>query len=208
MEQIVSTAKRKIILFVIFGALVVAAGGLLAQQSVKNAVLLQFYSGMKTDILRLSAESREFAVKVNEAKRTGNLLANIRYGSPSTLRETLFRELESMDFFVSDISLKEREDSAGIKSGIIEVSITGSILMEKIPSFLEALSSRPKIWGVESLDITPKISPAELVGEFLGLHRRGDKAGVEKFLLQGESLLEDEKSSLTDVELKILVVAG
>lgn len=208
MEQIINTTKRKIICFFILGFFVAFGGGLFSWQSVKNMILFRVYAEVKKDVNKLSVESEEFSLKVNKAKKIGSLLTNIRYGNSSTLRETLFRELEGISLFVNDITLKEREDLTGIKNGVIEVSVSGTILMENLPSFLEALSSRPKIWGVESLDITPKISPAELIGQFLELHNRGDKAGVEKLLVQGESLLQDEKSSLAEIKLKVLVVVG
>ena len=138
----------------------------------------------------------------------GTILTNIKYTNTLTLRETLFRELESIGLVVSDISLKEKTGKEDKNKGLIEVSVAGAIALEKMPEFLKAVSSRPKIWGVESIDINPKISPAELVSQFILLHRKGDRRGISLFIEQGKEFLSKESSSVVDMKMRFVVVGG
>lgn len=101
---------------------------------------------------------------------------------------------------------KEKATSVLNKGTIIESSVSGSILFKSIPDFLKKISSHDKIWGIEVLELVPKVSPSELISQFISLHKSGDKRGVEMFFNQGQAFLQDETSFPVSVKLKFIVV--
>lgn len=208
MDEIIAVSKRKLILLMAAAVCVVAGSGFFSFLSVKDGFLIKSLNEITGQAWTLEKNISDFFPRVEEAKRMGTILTNIKYTNTLTLRETLFRELESMGLVVSDISLKEKTGKEEKNKGLIEVSVAGAIALEKMPEFLKAVSSRPKIWGVESIDINPKISPAELVSQFILLHRKGDRRGISLFIEQGKEFLSKESSSVVDMKMRFVVVGG
>lgn len=208
MDEIIAVSKRKLILLMAAAVCVVAGSGFFSFLSVKDGFLIKSLNEITGQAGTLEKNISDFFPRVEEAKRMGTILTNIKYTNTLTLRETLFRELESIGLVVSDISLKEKTGREDKNKGLIEVSVAGAIALEKMPEFLKAVSSRPKIWGVESIDINPKISPAELVSQFILLHRKGDRRGISLFIEQGKEFLSKESSSVVDMKMRFVVVGG
>ena len=207
MDEIIAVSKRKLILLMI-AVTVISGSGLFSFLSVKSGFLIKSLIEITGRATGLERNINDFFPRVEEAKRMGSILTNIKYTNTLTLRETLFRELESIGLVVSDISLKEKTGKEEKNKGLIEVNVAGAISLEKIPDFLKSVSSRPKIWGVENIDINPKISPAELVSQFMLLHRKGDRRGISLFIEQGKDFLSKENSSVVDLKMRFVVVGG
>jgi len=208
MDEIIAVSKRKLILLMIVAVTVISGSGLFSFLSVKSGFLIKSLIEITGRATGLERNINDFFPRVEEAKRMGSILTNIKYTNTLTLRETLFRELESIGLVVSDISLKEKTGKEEKNKGLIEVNVAGAISLEKIPDFLKSVSSRPKIWGVENIDINPKISPAELVSQFMLLHRKGDRRGISLFIEQGKDFLSKENSSVVDLKMRFVVVGG
>ena len=208
MNEIIAAAKRKIIFLVVTIAIIIASSGVFSFYSVRGGFMVREFLEIGDQMGVTENSIRAFSGKVEEAKRMGTILANIKYTNAQTLRETLFRELEGMGLAVTDISLRERADGGDRRSGVIEVVVSGTTPFKSIPDFMKSVSSRPKIWGIELLELNPRVSPAELVSQFIMLHKRGDKRGVELFLQQGKDFLSNEASSVVDVKMKFVVVGG
>lgn len=208
MEEIVSSVGRKI--FILVTAMIVSAAalGFFSFGVARSAV--GFFKALETEkfVSKLVSDVALFSPRVEEARALASHAANVKYGEPSTLREVLFKELGDMGLSVSEISLKEIPEKRFGSSVVVEMTVDGSIPAGSFPRFIALVSSRSKIWGVESMTMTPRRSPADMVSQFVGLHRRNDRRGLEEFVSQSGRLIEESGSVVFDVRMVAVVVSG
>lgn len=213
MDEIILSARRKIVALLVIAVLSACAFGAGIFFSVRGGVAIKAFldTGQQTALLERGI--MEFSPRIEEAKRMGAALANVRYPGAQGLREVLFRELEGMGLSAPDISLRERNTErnrggTNVPDGIIEVTASGFIPLDKIPLFVKETSSRSRVWGMEFLEFTPRVSPAGLVSQFMQLHERRDVRNLETFTQQGREFLEDKSPAYADVKMRFIVVGS
>lgn len=210
MEEIIRGVKTKIYFYIFFLIIIVCASVFFVFQTSKNFEHVQQIKNIGRNVHVLQESMTDFKTRITHIRKTGEILSNVCYSDMQGLREVLLRELEGMGMSVLDISLKERRNDAESafpgKGNIIEVTVSGLLQADKIPAFLFAVSSRPKIWGVEKMNISPKVSAVDFVSKLMNAHQRGEKEYIETLMSHGQKALEDTSFNMMAVSMSVLVV--
>lgn len=205
MDEIRASVRRKMIVALLLSIVFMAGAGFLGRMAALDGHSFWEHRTLKKSVSALESKTEEFRPAMEEAKRMGTMMSSIKYEGASGLREILYRELSNIKLTVSEINVTSSK-----KQGLIDVSVTGTVGAEDLGAFLRGFSSRPKIWGAVEMSMAPAVAPAALVSQYVLLHRRGDKRGVDSFLAQERMLLgaDGNAALLFNVTLKFTVVAG
>lgn len=205
MDEIRASVRRKTMVLIAAALLFTVFCGAAGRFAAVHGHSFWFHKNLAKNLSAFDGEIEAFKPAMDNAARIGALMSNVKYESASGLRETLHKELSNIGFAVSEISV-----SPSKKKGLVDVSANGSVGANELGAFIKGLSTRPKIWGIAEMSISPAVSPASLVSQFVILHKRGDRRGVENFLSQGKMLLGEGSGAamLFNVTIKLTVAAG
>lgn len=210
MEEIVKGIKTKIYFFICVLVIIVCAGAFFVFQATQNYEKVQQIKNVKNNISLLQKKVDDFKLYITHIRKTGEILSNVCYSDMQGLREVLLRELETMGMSVLDISLKEKRDTTESafpgKGNIIEVTVSGLLQADKIHTFFIAISSRPKIWGIEKIHISPQVSAVDYVEKLMNARQSGEKEYIEALMSHGQKILEDTSLDMVAVNMDVLVV--
>jgi hypothetical protein len=145
--------------------------------------------------------------KIDESIEIGRYIEAVFYDSKK-VKDDISRELSASGLVVMQISISEPDQQQRLSlpnSQVLNVNVVGTISLEDVDGFIFAISARPKIWQINKLQITPKISPTELIAKLDQYYQQRDYDRINNFLSQVSDV--NLKAIPVEVTLQISVLA-
>jgi len=148
--------------------------------------------------------------KIEDSKAVGAQVESVFYDS-RRVKEDISRELAACGLVVLQINVSEaREDGQGaakdpLRGQTLQVSATGTLTLEDVDRFMKAISSRPKVWRIDRVAVTPKMSPVKLISALSKYHSQRDYVRTQQLLAQIKDI--NPHSIPVEVQVSITVLS-